>query len=1117
MRLPAVKSLFEIIPQGTEGGKEFGRIVNLLIFHQSRRTEGSVFLFDDAAGDFRGLDSFEKGTLRKEGTTGFQYKFYPSPLSSAHRHHIEESLAVAAANKRKIDLRKWTLVTPHDLLESARKRSEGDVSWFESLRKKYESEFELEHWGHTKLLSMFLENPTLCLFYYPELVDADRTKRKSIADTRSRYDKNLLALYRDIQFVGMSIYKPEAARGVAVHEIYIPLTMVPEGTESRSVDNLRKDTLALLEPGSHFVVLGDPGAGKSTLLRFLALSGCSKQLQDRYGAKPDKRLPVLVVLRQYAERLREHMDLSLLDYIIQSVQADFSLRSADQSFFEYYLESGQASMLFDGLDELPSSHFKEIVRDRIRSLLVTYPGNTAVVTSRIVGYDIPFRFDEEQFQHFRLSALRLEEIEQFVRDWYRVRIDNGFEREKSIADLVRILRDVDHTAIRQLAENPLLLTIVTLVHRIDAVLPDERVILYQKCTETLLNTWHTWKFRETEQKNRGRLERRNRARMEAIAYWMQCSFSEEVVTTRLVVSYGDLLHFLTTFITENESSTLAELEPEDSAIEFLEFIRKRAGLLIESGDKLYSFVHLTFQEYLTATYLITTNEVAGAAGIWAAVKIHCHDPRWHEVIRLLMGGLRSPSSQNLLLERLLDSNSPPLFPLSELLAGFLLDGIEPTETRLEEILGHVLRAAANATTSKSCESLIRTLRKWARKDGNLQSTLESSLRVTLDAIPAAELIALLLMAPACGIDNAWVSDQIHRRKLRQIDRFFLSMFFAPGRESRLTDQVRLSLDQLFDFAAESLLSDRHPDLVVLGLQHVFWRAPNLIATEYGFYFLLTALSAGVSDWMFQEFTKSIVSVEEGNSFARSPGRLDSAGHRFDSKQNRRQFANSKDNGPLLRKAFDELWRGDPRPTTYPRLDKLESLSVVRENLEARLRLRRRGLKLGRLLQGLFEPNSALNDLDEEVYGGDLWSTNFMLECIPKALCLEPVVQWGCALRSGFLSISPNNPFLIAGNCLTDVESRVREQMGDDSDCFYLAWHLIYDSCRNIDMPQSGSLPESVLALSRSLRHPAIRIALAIRSLCLNEEDVPVGILSELANDRDCRRIMFKSGWVRNLV
>jgi len=343
-RLPEVKTLYEMLPKGTEGGKEFARIVDLLLFHEARRSGKNITIFSDMAGDYHGLDSFERDVFRQEGTTGYQYKFYPSPLSAEHRQSIAQSLKKAAENQEQLKrkLRKWILVTPQDLTESATRKSGGDVTWFESLRDELGLEFELEHWGHRKLLSFFLETRYLCLRYYPELIDNGATHKKTIEDTRKRYDDNLPILYRDIQFVGMSVLEQAAAKGVPMEHIYIPLSVIPEVQIEQDTNVTYTNPLSFLSQGSRHVILGDPGSGKSTLLRFLALAGISAPLRKRYDARPDKRLPILITLRRYADELKSRHNLSLIDYIQESIQADFSLKDADLDFFEYYLETGQA-------------------------------------------------------------------------------------------------------------------------------------------------------------------------------------------------------------------------------------------------------------------------------------------------------------------------------------------------------------------------------------------------------------------------------------------------------------------------------------------------------------------------------------------------------------------------------------------------------------------------------------------------------------------------------------------------------------------------------------------------------------------------------------------------------
>lgn len=751
-RLPETRSLSQILPKGTEGGKEFARIVDLLLFYDARRTGRNHRLFSDASGDYNGLDSFTGHVFRRDGIIGYQYKFFQSPLSNDHRNAIKESLVTAAkARKRKNSkLHKWILVTPDDFTESATKAEGGDVSWFEGLKNNLNLPFEIEHWGHRHLQSLFIETRSLCLFYYPELVADGKESRRSITATRKPYDDNLLQLYRRIEFVGMSVYKPEATRGVPMEDIYIPVSTVPNSTAYDDDATPRTDPLDFLAQGRRQVILGDPGSGKSTLLRFLALVGCSTPLQKRCNAMPDLRLPILVILRKYATELKKSRDLPLLDYIIQSVKADFSLSDAGQDFFEYYLESGQAILLFDGLDELGSSDLKRTVRDRIQSLATTYPGNTVIVTSRIVGYDAAFGFDEKEYAHHRVGRLRKPEITQFVEDWYRARIENAKERDENAADLIRVLTQEAHAAIQDLSRNPLLLTIIALVHRIDAVLPDERVVLYQKCTETLLNTWHTWKFRDVDVQKRGKTERRNRQRIEAIAHWMQTRPRTNSTDPRAIVKRDALTSFLASYIESNEPVASDE-DTLDMADDFIEFVRQRAGLLIEVGDNQFSFVHLTFQEYLTASWFKTRCEKDGVQSVWKSLDESVCDSTWHEVVRLLVASLTSDEAQEVMTMQLVKAvkKKKQSDSLGLLIAGLLLDGVEAAEDRRKVILSILLDAAATTTSVDTLRKLILTVRACDLHDDDCRSCFDELVRSAWsrsmnDATRLPKLLALLL-------------------------------------------------------------------------------------------------------------------------------------------------------------------------------------------------------------------------------------------------------------------------------------------------------------------------------------------------------------------------------------
>lgn len=746
-RLPAVPPLSQILAAGTEGGKEFGRVVGLLLFNDAKRNGLEFDLFDDASGDYEGLDGYSRKAKSKDAT-GYQYKFFPSPLSDGHRQQIRDSIDNALTRSKRLRLTKWVLVTPDDLKNSGRRKGGGDVEWFAELREAYRDNVEIEHIGHSKLQAMFLETPYLCLFYYPSLVPSGDIRRKSIKELRSQYDENMRRKYGRIEFVGMSVYKEETSRRISLENIYIPLSVVPERAAPEIDDTPRINPTKFLSAGAKTVILGDPGSGKSTLLAFLALVGTSKALQSRCAFSEDNRLTIVVTLRRYADELKQRKNLSLQDYILEVARADFNMPSLDRGFYDFYIESGQAIILFDGLDELPGVGFKSTIRQRVESFTTNYPENTVIITSRLVGYEAEIRFDET-YEHCRVAKLGISEIQKFISDWYSVRIDDESERNRNSADLIRVVSHPDNDSIRALARNPLLLTIVALVHRIDAVLPDQRVVLYQKCTETLLNTWYKAK-RHDEEIVKGRVERRNRMRVEAIAYWMhKKSLGNE---GRAVVQRNELISFIKNYITENEKIKESDSPAEDQAEIFLEFINNSAGLLIEAGDGLYSFIHLTFQEYLCATYLAAFGEIGGAQTIWDELGGDLQNPRWREVVRLLVASLKSTIGQKFFIDKLLEKNT-----LGEdrdtilLLIGLLRDAIEPAEDRATDIIRKTVNRLISLTETEDIRIVESALLNWVTKDA---ANLELSLQIFNDLFhdsSSKKRLILSLIRPAVGL------------------------------------------------------------------------------------------------------------------------------------------------------------------------------------------------------------------------------------------------------------------------------------------------------------------------------------------------------------------------------
>ncbi|MDO8040043.1 NACHT domain-containing NTPase [Janthinobacterium sp. SUN137] len=786
-RLPAVQPLSKILPSGTEGGKEFSRIIGLLLFNDERINDIHFNLFDDSSGDYEGLDSYSSKSKSKE-VIGYQYKFFSSPFTDSHRQQIKLSIENSIARSKNLTLKKWVLVTPDDLKNAALRKEGGDVVWFDNLREKYKDIFEIEHLGHSKLQSLFMQTQYLCLFYYPELIPSGISRRKSINELRIQYDENMSRKYGKIEFVGMSIYKEEASQRIPLENIYIPLSVVSERETDENEDTPRISPTKFLIPGSKTVILGDPGSGKSTMMAFLALVGKNKALQSRCNFAEDIRLPIFITLRRYADELKSRKNLPLLDYILEVAIADFTMNSLEKSFYEYYIESGQAIVLFDGLDELPSGDFKITIKQRIDSFAKNYPENTIIITSRLIGYDGEMRFDA-QYDHFRMAKLKESEIEKFILDWYTIRTNDTDERNRNSSDLIRVIKHQDNESIRALATNPLLLTIVALVHRIDAVLPDQRVVLYQKCTETLLNTWYKAKRRD-EEIVKGRIERRNRLRVEAIAYWMHKeSLGNE---GRSVAPKEEILNFLKNYILTNEKIRENEVPAEDQAEIFLDFIKNSAGLLIEVGDELYSFIHLTFQEYLCATYLSTFGEIGGTQTIWDELEGDLQNPRWREVVRLLVASLKSTSAQNFFIEKILIKQKELASKDSTLLLiGLLRDAIEPAEDKSREIIQQSIETLQLLNEENDIRVIERALLNWTSKTQENLNTTTSVFDEIFSKANSEKKITLALIRPTIGIGQFSNEQKITISKIKghtnEVN-LLRSFVFSPAEKTKRKKQ-----------------------------------------------------------------------------------------------------------------------------------------------------------------------------------------------------------------------------------------------------------------------------------------------------------------------------------------
>ena len=462
-----------------------------------------------------------------------------------------------------------------------------------------------------------------------------------------------------------------------------------------------------LKKYDNLMVLGAPGSGKTTFMRYLALTFAQNLSRERLELD-EERLPILITLQDVAEELPKK---TIADVLSEHLNTHLQLDLSDE-YFRPYLESGRCIVLFDGLDEVANIKQRGEVAEAVALFANLYKGNHYIITSRIAGYSEIQRLPTSDFAHFTIRDFDDEQIKDFALKWYQARY--LFEADKRANDLIQALGR--NPKVKQLSTNPLMLTIIAIVHRSSVELPNERIKLYDKCTDALLFTWQREHDHPPLTDIHGSLipDSEVRRRLEQLAYWIH-SESPATAQRQTHVKYLRLKSKLSEQLVHRKKAEPDEAE--DEAKHFLEYIRQTTGVLLERGTELYAFVHLTFQEYFAA-YDIYRRCRGDVEKVWKEISPHLHDSHWREVILLLIAKLSSEYDEigGELIQKILNAETPDDDLLQRNLfmaASCLADDVTAKEKTSEFILKKTIDRAIYSPYSIHRENGIDILKDLA--------------------------------------------------------------------------------------------------------------------------------------------------------------------------------------------------------------------------------------------------------------------------------------------------------------------------------------------------------------------------------------------------------------------
>ncbi|MCB0079159.1 MAG: NACHT domain-containing protein, partial [Anaerolineales bacterium] len=363
----------------------------------------------------------------------------------------------------------------------------------------------------------------------------------------------------------------------------------------------------------HLVLLGEAGSGKSSALASLALRLASAHL-GQTALEPWHRnsIPLLIRLRDMAPYVRfasakdkltkddrqvlrqafwTHLERQLADY--EAAEYEVLLKDA--------LVGGDVVLLLDGLDEMAANN-RQAVRWFVDVLLESYPFQQVIISCRTRSFDNHLF---EGFDQATVAPLTEAQIRGFVTAWYETQKGRGFsgaEVKERIADFQQALNDPD---MLKLADTPILLTQMAVAHQKDTTLPNQRVMLYDKVVDLLMQRWGLFRGLtipgELEEKLRDK--RIMRLILERIAY-MAHDRQASGQSKEGDLTAKELIELL---------ETRQMLDSRHLAVEMLDFVDQRAAILVGRGGgerqsrfpQRYGFPHRTFQEYLAGCHLMS--------------------------------------------------------------------------------------------------------------------------------------------------------------------------------------------------------------------------------------------------------------------------------------------------------------------------------------------------------------------------------------------------------------------------------------------------------------------------------------------------------------------------------